>query len=221
MVHKSVSVFLFAVLGALSACSGGGGGGGDEAAGTRGVRVLHGAIEATPVDLIVDAATSAHTIKYGEAGGYYELGEGQHLFQLSESKGTPGTLFSRSVTNSGGQKFTLLFYGDRGTFGLRTTLLTESAPEVASGTGLIRVIDGAVGAASLTLSIGGVSTVANFGGASTYQDLAPAIYPYIIRRTSDGAVVAQGSVLIEEGKAYSIFIGGEVGYFITSKVLDE
>ena len=205
---------------ALTSCGGGGGGGGGSSS-TTGVRVLHGAIDAAPVDLITDNSGVVQTVRYGEGGEYLSLGEGQHLLTLFRTKDISSSLFNRSVTNPGDFKFTLLFYGDRGSFGLRTTLIDEEAPEVLSGSGLVRVIDGMTGALSVNLTVGGKQENARFGAASAYVEVSPGEQSYIIRRAIDGLSVASGTLLVEEGRAYSIFLAGEQGYLVNASVLEE
>lgn len=220
MKQIRISSVLLAITFSLCSCGGGGGGGGGSSS-TTGVRVLHAAIEATPIDLNTDSQPVSQTVRYGEAGDYLPLGEGQHLLQLGESKGGAGTLYSKSITNPGDQKFTLLFYGDRGDIGLRTALIEEPRPIIAEGTGIVRVIHGAVGASSVSLVIGSGQSTALFGGVSTYVDLAPAVYPYTVRRTTDRAVLAQGTIAVGAGEAYSIFVAGEQGYLVSTAVLLE
>ena len=226
MILKLSNSLLILLL--LSSCGGGGGGGGSAAGGSSsstGIRVLHGAIEAAPLDLVVDndgvvATVPFGKMPFGENVGYHELSEGVHAITAYRTKDLAVPLFSRSLTTDGSQKFTLLLHGDRGQFGLRYSLISDAVPVVPTGSGLVRLIHGVVGAASIQSS-GSASVEASFGSASDFVTVAAGAANFRLARKADGATLARAEFVVEPGRAYSLFLGGEADYLVDLSILDE
>lgn len=220
MFNKTILALLVLFL---SACGGGGGSGGSNEPDSlrTGARVLHGAIEAAPVDLVSSLQGVVQTAKFAESSGYVELLSGTQLLNLYRTKDLSSALVTRQITNNGDQKHTLVFYGDRDNFGLRATLISEDLPEVPDGASLVRIIHAAVGAGSLEIGLPSGAVVAGFGSASTYATVTPGVVRASIIRTVDRTLVDSLSFSAQEGKAYSIFVAGEIGYLVQSKVLEE
>lgn len=220
-MRKSPHHFLSLILSlTLTACGGGGGGGGGSSS-TTGVRILHGAIDGPPVELVTDTALDFQTARYGEAGSFRELGKGQHLLTLFTARTRTTNLFSRSISNSGNQKFTVLFYGNRDALGLQAQVIAEDVPTVPAGASLVRAIHAVGGASTVDFVVGTGSAGASFGAASPFVELAPGEHPFLVRRSADRLVLARGTVLVEEGRAYTVFAGGEAGYLVTTQVIEE
>ena len=206
----------------LVSCGGGGGGGGSSNdAKLSGARILHGVIEAAPVDLVSSLQGVVQTAKFGESAGYAEFQSGTHVLNLFRTKDISSSISTREVTNNKNQKHTVLFYGDRADFGLRSTLISEEFPEVPDGSSFVRVIHAAVGAGSLEIVLSSATIIAGFGSASTYATATPGPLTLNIRRASDKTLVDSVTFTAEQGKAYSIFVAGEVGYLVVTKILNE
>lgn len=216
---RKVSLVILVTL-ALARCGGGGGGSGEGSQSTSGVRVLHGAIDAAPVDLVLDSDGVVQTVRYGETAGYRKLAEGVHAITMYRAKDLVTPLFSRSVTSDGEQKFTVLLHGDRELLGLRTSLIAESAPSVPEGAALVRLIHGVARAAAIEAS-GAAQLAASFGAASTFTNIAPGPVSFRLARKVDGVTLGRAEFVAEAGKAYSIFLGGEADYLVTIAVLPE
>jgi hypothetical protein len=219
MIQKLPTTLILIVL-LTSSCGGGGGGNGESSSATTGVRVLHGAIDAAPIDLVVDNDGVVATVPFGDNVGYHELSEGVHAVTAYRAKDLAVPLFSRSVTSDGAKKFTILLYGDRAQFGLRYNLISESVPAVPAGSGLVRIIHGVIGAAAIQSS-GAANLEASFGTPSEYKALAPGVATFRIARKADAATLARAEFVVEEGRAYSIFIGGEADYLVDLSILEE
>jgi hypothetical protein len=211
----------FLVVALLSSCGGGGGGnGGGSSLSSTGVRLLHGAIDAAPVDLVVDNDGVVATVPFGETVGYHELSEGVHAITAYRTKDLAVPLFSRSITSDGDQKFTVLLHGDRGQFGLRYSLIKDEVPVVPAGSGLVRLIHGVIGASSIR-STGSASVEASFGAASDFVTVPAGAANFRLARVADGATLARAEFVVEEGRAYSLFLGGEADYLVDLSILDE
>ena len=218
------NLFAVILLTIFSSCGGGGGGGGggDEPdTSTRGARVLHGAIEAAPVDLVSSLQGIIKTARFADNTGYVELNSGTHILNLYRTKDLTTSLATRQIIHDSEQKQTVVFYGDRDNFGLRANVITEEYPVVLEGTSSLRIIHAAVGASSLEATTSSGNIVAGFGTASTYASIVPGLKNIPILRTADKSVIDNISFTAEEGKAYTIFVAGEIGYLVKSKLLAE
>lgn len=224
-VAKIVAVLVVAC--SLAACGGGGGGGGSgDSSSTTGVRVLHAAIDAAPVDVLVtgNPAPVSRKAVFALDNKYHALPSGPLNLQLTRTA-TPGTVIdSFAVTADSQSKFSILLYGDNTTFGLRAALLTDETPSESSGA-LVRVVDGVTGAAAIAVSIssnaGGENVEVSFGQAGEY--VAVAAGPVTIRaaRAADGRTISSSSVALEPGRAYTYLVAGEIDYFVKGILLSD
>lgn len=200
----------------LSACGGGGGGGGDSEGGSEyGVRVLHGAIDAAPVDVISSARSGLVVSQAVFAGskGYGSLPSGAQSLTLTRTLSPSQVVASFDATVESQDRYSLLLYGDSQTFGLRTRLIKDDVPSDVSGAS-IRVVNGATGASSVIVAFsGGAGTEVEFGQNSQYLSISSGTITVRSTRRSDGAVVTSANVSLEEGAAYTYLIAGQVGYY--------
>ena len=216
---------LVVIVALISSCSGGGGGDGgssssdtssEAAQGLLGARVLNGAIDAAPVNLesSLDGLVQ-NSIIFAEPNGFNQISTGLHAINLT-SGGSP--IFTTAISNQPGLKHSLIVHGDRSDFGLRVNLISEQAPVVPAGQSFVRVIHGVTGASQL--SVNSVA-IADFGDASSYIPITPGQNTILITRAVDQVLFDLVPLNAEEGKAYSIFVAGEFGFFLTSRVLVE
>lgn len=216
-------------LAALCAGCGGGGGGsaGSREAEKLGVRVLHAAIDAAPVDVFIPEVTTpvAQQAFFGVDNGFHRIPAGQ-LNLLITRTGRPDVVVGVIPAEvSAESKLSVLLYGDNGTFGLRTVALQEP-PRPRSDRAQVRFVDGVTGAATVqfTVRVGvttGDAVEVPFGSASTFSEVAPG--PVVIRaaRSVDGRVLASQTVQLEAGKVYSFLVAGEAEYFVKGLLLEE
>ena len=221
---------LLIIIFLLSSCSGGGGDDGSSQGssstqssnqssnGVVGARVLNGAIDASPVDLVSSLDGLVQTARFAQESGFTEISSGIHTINVFRTKSTTSPLSNTAIVQEGNLKHTFVLHGDRGDFGLRVNLFSEQPPSVPSGASLVRVIHGATGANQLT-----INSVASapFGGVSEFIQVSPGQNTLVIQRAVDRVIFDTVSLNAEEGRAYSIFVAGEFGYFITSRILAE
>jgi hypothetical protein len=121
-----------------------------------------------------------------------------------------------SVEASSGDRYTILLYGDNANFGLRTKLIKDEIPE-AAGNALLRVVNGVTQAADVTVSIGSspAQTIA-FGGNTDYVATPGGAVNVSAVRATDGSPIQSGPITLEAGKAYTLLLAGEVGYYVKS-----
>lgn len=204
----------------LAACGGGGGGGG-EGSSEYGVRVLHGAIDAAPVDVISSAQSGPVVSQAVFAGskGYRPLPSGSQSLSLARTLSPSQVVASFNASVESRDRYSLLLYGDVQTFGLRARLIKDEIPSDISGAA-IRFVNGATGASSVIVNVsGGAGTEVEFGQNSDYFFTSPGEVSVRVTRRADGAVVASANLTLEEGAAYTYFVAGQVGYYVKGVLL--
>lgn len=218
-VSMDIRVFgLWCVLATLTACGGGGGGGGSEGDSVYGVRALHAAIDGAPVDIVSSATSSPVLSKQFFAGekGYRSLPSVAQRLSLIRT-GTPSDVYgSFAVKADSRGRYTVLFYGDNTTFGLRSRLIKDEIPPSGSGASL-RIINGASRASDVLVTVeGNPSEVVTFGGNTGYIATAGGAVNVVVARSADGYPVQSGPVELQPGKAYTLLLAGEIGYYVKS-----
>ena len=233
-------LFILTLFSSLTtSCSGGGGGGdggdggGDSTASTNpnqdvvGIRVLSGAIDASPIDLTSSLDGNVQGAIFAEPNGFNsQISTGLHAISILTRNSGVNPIFTTAISHQTDLKHSFIMHGDRGDFGLRFSVISELAPEVPSGRSLVRIIHAATGASQLSVNSSTVlsvntSATANFGGASEYVEVEPGLNTIVINRVVDSVLFDAVSLEAESGRAYSIFVAGEFGYFVTSRILLE
>lgn len=219
------SLALILCVSTLAACSGGGGGGEGGSASSKsartGIRVLHGAIDGSPLDVIAASAVIQNA-KFGDATVHAGLGTGPQVITLSRAKDPALQVANFTIDVQKDDHYSILFFGDRYSFGLESVLLRDGAGELASGNGAIRVVHGMTGARSVNLNIAGVGSAgAEYGTASEYTQVPAGPYVVTVTRGSDGAVAYQTTVEVAQGGSYSVWVGGQQGYFVAGRVIQD
>jgi hypothetical protein len=205
----------------VSGCGGGGGGGGgggsDDASSQSGVRVLHAAIDGSPMDVISSAASDKIVDRAVFAGtkGYRELPGGAQAISLTRTSTPSRVVGSFDVVGGGDKAYSIFLYGSNQETGLKTKLLSDDVPDMADGAA-VRVVNGALGVSVLNVSVGGASASVGFGDASEYL-LVSAGGSTLNARTSGGGSLGSYSFVAESGKAYTLLVAGEVGYYVTTR----
>ena len=216
-MFKSTNEMVVVVLGflcaAMTACGGGGGGGGGGSDSSHGVRVLHAAVDAAPVDVVSGGATVLSQQFFAGDKGYRALSGGPQVLSLTRTLDPADILatFSVDVTSAG--RYSILLYGDLQNLGLRTRLIEDAVPEDITGA-LVRVVNGVAGAATLTVSVSpGEATQVGFGQNSDYLITQAGEVRVDARRTVDGSRAGSVVLSAEEGRAYTVLFAGEVGFY--------
>lgn len=214
----------------VSGCGGGGGGGGGAGAGnlnyrpSSGVRLVHAAIDLAPAVLSTSADTSAalSSARFAVASPYVSLTRTQQTLSVA----SPGAqAFSQVVSPQQDLRHTVLVYGDRESLGIRYALIEDYPGKPASSASWVRIVHAMTGASSIdaSFSLAGSShnLSASFGQASGYIEIEPGTWSVNIRRHADSALAFSEARVFEAGKAYSLVVAGEQGYFVTGLQLTD
>jgi hypothetical protein len=227
-IRSIVPSLLFCAALASSGCSGGGGGasGGSDSGSETGVRVLHAAIDAAPVDVV--SSLSAEAVSTGSrfaVGSFYqELPHGAQTVSLRRAGDAGRVIASSSAVVDSSSKLSFFLFGDSD-FGIQSKLLQDSFPEFFQGA-LLRIVNGTVGAAKINSVVSGsagspLAVATSYGTASNYLSVSPGIIAVSSARAADGASVNVTSLVAEEGRAYTLLIAGQVGYFVKGVVYSD
>ena len=214
-MYKIIS-FLVLTL-ALTSCGGGGGGngGGSSKSSSTGVRVLHAAIDAPPVDtLVLGSEEVVGTSKFAVESNYVDIGTGDVSLTLTKAK-TPTEVISTVATSiEKHSRKSILLYGAKSSIGLHTVVLDDSQVDVSDDQALVRIVSGAVGTQALGVSVNGDSETSGIelGSASSYLSIPAGEVNISI--SSGNHVLYSGRKTYEGGKVYTLLVAGEIGAFV-------
>lgn len=224
MLKKSSFYSLIILASMLTACGGGGGGGSSSAGGEvgTGIRVLHAAIDVVPVDVISTAAEGVIVSQavFAASSSYRSLPSGTQVLSLTTAFNSTQVIATLNLDVSSDSRQSIVLYGDNQSRGTETKLLNDQLPESFTG-GLIRIVNGATGAAALSVSTPTDSLTVDFGASSQYVNATPGVVQVVSRVALDGAIVTTNALTVEEGRAYTVLIAGEVGYYAKGVVFSD
>jgi hypothetical protein len=221
MKYKTIknTFYALAVL-MLTSCGGGSGGGSS----SKGVRVLHGSIDAPPVDLfstgkeeILQSARFAQAVEFRDGGG-----DGQTI-ALTRT-GASVSIFREDVNFKDTPRISVLVYNTNEAGGVLFNAIKETLPEkIESGTSVVQFIHSVHGAGTVDVSINGslVAGSVPFGSSSGYISVpAETALNILIQRTVDKKTLTSGSNIFPDRKPSTILATGEEGFFVTATQLD-
>jgi len=218
VLFVSIAAFLVACgAGGGGSNSGGSGSGGIGSDSNAGVRVLHGAVDGSPVDLLssLSGGPLETKIHFADSKGYRAIPDGAQTVSITRAL-NPQTIFgSFPVISSGRDAYSILLYGDSTTFGVRAKMIEDVIPQGFSGA-VVRFVNGATGASSLSVNVsswaGGPRAV-QFGAASDYIEAQPGVARITANRAADGRAAVSLDYTLAARSAYTVLIAGEVGYY--------
>ena len=224
MLKKSSFYSLIILASMLTACGGGGGGGGGGGSAEvgTGIRVLHAAIDVVPVDVISTAAEGVIVSQavFAASSSYRSLPSGTQVLSLTTAFNSTQIIATFNLDVSSDSRQSIVLYGDNQSRGTETKLLNDQLPESFTG-GLIRIVNGATGASALSVSTPTDSLTVDFGASSQYVSVTPGVVQVVSRVALDGAIVTTNALTVEEGRAYTVLIAGEVGYYAKGVVFSD
>lgn len=153
--------------------------------------------------------------------GYKSLRQGSQTLLLTKAFNTSQVVTSFTVDYAQGARYSILLYGDHGAFGVRTALISDEVPASFEGS-LLRVVDGMTGAAALSVTATGAEQFSvAFGEASDYVAVPSGSVTVNALRTSDLRSAGTAVIAAESGKAYTVLIAGELGYYTKAVVFTD
>lgn len=200
----------------LSSCGGGGGGGGSS---SSGVRILHAALDGTPIELTSTGRPGeiAQTNSFGKIVGFSSLPGGAQDLQLYQ-RGDAGPLATVSVEVEKGDRRSILIYEADSSTARRTSLINDIPPELESGMAAVKLVHGVRLSGALTLVVNGTVTAlpVSVGQASDYV-IVPAGTVTLQAKTGSGRSLASVSQQATSGNSYTTLFAGEAGYLVLAR----
>lgn len=205
-------IFGLCALALLAACGGGEGGGDGSTQGvgaTTGARVLHAAIDLTPIDIFTDPEEAAATAKFGLPSPYVPLSSGPQGVLLRKAK-SADTIENLSLSVEKGLRQSILVYGDYREPAIQVAVFQDIAPEFAKASSGVRIVNGLLdsGTAVAGALNGAVAFSIPYGGASEYLEVPSGVVNVLLDNGT------QGVFSVEGGVSYTILLAGQEGYFV-------
>jgi len=200
---------------ALNGCGGGGSGGGSAPTGSTGVRVLHASVDSVPLDVISSSSSSVVVSQafFALPVPYGSLRQGAQTLSLTKALNSSAIVDSFPVTYVPGERYSILLYGNHQAIGIHTALVKDDVPVDSAGS-YIRVVNGAAGSSTLSVSITGAEYPdVSFGTAGEYVSVPAGSVTVTSRRPDDGLVAASNTITVEAGTSYTILVAGELGLY--------
>lgn len=212
--------FVFAVIVAIfsSSCGGGGGGGGDGAStgnDSTGVRVLHGALDLSPLTVLGTREPIQSAFR-GDAF-FRSVAEGAASIVLHRLN-RPGQIIFQPSVNASESRQTILVFGQSGDDSLSVRVINESIPEIEDGMAAVRIVNSVHDTETVFLTVNGISTAdVSEGRLSDYIMVPSGDLPFRVTESGDDGPFLSGRSLFENRRAYTLFVAGEDGLFATQK----
>ena len=202
----------------LFSCGGGGGGGGTSTSvPNTGIRIYHGAIDLEPVSLrFTEDQSEFQRVRFMGDLPYFSLSSGDNAFSLVRFSSLSFPVSSHAVSIEDRSKLALTVCGNTTWLGIQTNLINDAIPDdIGNDQVAVRVINCVAGTSQITASYGGQAITAGtpFNSSSGYKLLS----------VSEDTSLIIGSLFssfvnLEPGKAQTVFVGGETGFFIKADV---
>lgn len=206
--NRLQALVLLVALFLSASCSSGGGGDSDSSA-TRdtAIRVLHGAVDATPISLR-HGPTVAQTAYFSIVSPYHKLLEGQNTVVLEKANVSEGAVTDLSQIYKPKTEYTALVYGSAKDDTLKVNLIEDSIQEPASGNARVRLYNALDGNNSVSVTVDKTKVgPAKIGGASEYIEVPFGTYPAVVY--GDGNTRLYGfNLTLNEKEEVSLLVTG-------------
>jgi hypothetical protein len=214
-------ILLLTFCGFLASCGGGGGGnddkGGDEDfSNSSGVRIVHGALDGSPVNVLLDTKRlNAKPLPFGSISPFYKINEGRHEVRIEEAgNGVSRVLFFDFRKDD---RYTILFSSEN----LTTTSILEPGSKVKASSSemegcSLQFVHAVNKADDLDIVLNGnnVGSLAPQGLSNLYH-IAPGPNQVALLNYQ-GAIVWKGEVACKKEEDKTLLVTGEEGYFVTA-----
>lgn len=212
LVNLRLLLFVTVTVVALSSCGGGGGGSGSGGGKVRkgtgtAIRVVHGAIDASPVSVII-GDKAVQSARYAEATVYEGVPQGPAVVRV-ERANSPGVVAAEVAnTFEKDTEYTLLISGRLATGDLRYTIIPDTTVRPPVGMGSVRVFHTYVGASEISVFAGATSLgKVSFGRATNFVDLPSGVHNIRFLNSSGGEIGSQTIELADQGEVSINFTG--------------
>lgn len=216
------SSFSFLITLFLIGCSGGGGSDSATSRPSTGFRVLHADLDATPFDINIEPETNPRSsCKFSTSSDWISASGDLSINLLSSNT----SIIERNINIKlkDNQVRSILVYKSFSDL-TAITSIDDSLPTMNSGSAAVRVINGAYGTSPITANIGGkvLNQNVSYGASSDYFLVSAGSAVNIrVLNSIDNSVLYNEFNILSDGKAYTIFISGNLSYLIKGKLLED
>ncbi len=199
-----------------TSCSGGGGGGGGGdgqslvRSKSTAVRIIHAAIDATPVTAVIGDGEERELVqsaRYAQPRFYSPIPSGSVDLKV-ERANTPGSVI-RSFAGefAANTEYTIVVYGQIDSTGLRLALLEDTTERPEPGMALVNVFNGYI-EDSISVTVGDASySGVSFGASGGYQTISAGETVVTVRNGSGGLLGSFTTELPDQGEATIAVVG--------------
>lgn len=212
----------------LTACGGGGGGGDEGATATQGVRILHGAIEGAPVDVVATTENATETLvgtfRFAEVG-LAPLEEGKTTISVRSRGSNRRTLTTLPLVATEGRTPNLLITGRPDEPFAITKILPTPPDDLADEGQHLRLVHGVSRAADILIVVNGRQfTQVGYGKDSAFLPVAATTSNTLqitALRLADSLNLGTAQIDTSNGQLWTVFFGGEAEAFSFARVIKE
>jgi Domain of unknown function (DUF4397) len=179
--------------------------------GTAQVRVLHGAPDTAPVDVLVNGQAVVSDLAFAAASEYLELPAGRHELRLVSAAGEGSEVLATTITIEVGQFYTIAAIGLND---ISAQLYRDDRSPIPEGQARLRVIHTSPDAPGVDVEVVGGSTLVEdvgFAEASPYLTVAAGSYNLQVVATGTNAVfLPLPNVDLRAGAVYDVYAVGRL-----------
>jgi hypothetical protein len=178
-------------------------------------------IDAPPLEVVSSLSSSpVDTARFGERSFYGALSTGAQTLTVSPRLEPGRTLGSFGISVASGERRSIVIYGEEES-GIQSALLDDAPGEIPAGQAVVRFVNGVASAGEIGVTITGGEAGVDLpqGGASFHQPVPPGAQTITVR--AGERAIFSGARNFESGRAYTVLVAGEAGYFVTVTVFED
>lgn len=231
-IKTTKTIVCLLVVTSLFGCGGGGGGGGDvdtkdgalrQSINTA-IRVLHGSLDATPVDLYfgTEQRSLIQTARFGEQKFYQQIDSGERAFSLERANSPGNIVVSGAQRFSENTEYTVFIYGSAGDNNLEVRILEDITSQAGDGVAFIRLANAVESASSISATVGVTNVpAAEFGNYSAAVEIPAGIQTITVSNAA-GASIATLTTEIPNRGEVTVLVAGDLreGFVVAKPFLD-
>lgn len=223
VLRRVLSAAVVMVLSSAGCSSGGGGdGGGDGRTDRTAVRVVHGALDQTPIRLKLGEEILQDT-SFAQATEYVPVDAGVHTFTVYRANSPAELLYAVPVDLKDNTEYTLFLTGSALRDTDRLTLRTDVVSRPEEGFALVQVYNSYEEGGRLSISVGGeLLGPVPFAGTSGYVEVASGIQEFIVSEFNERGTLGRKTVVIADRGELTLLVSGsdDLGVVFTTSYLD-
>lgn len=198
------------LLSLLAACSGGGGGSGGSGRTTgTGIRLIHGAIDGSPLAVKIDDEI-VQQAAFAEVTGYVEVPKGAHMVVAERANLPNGSAAEFASEFAEKTEYTFFVYGEVGRSGFTFNLMADPVSRPERGMARVQLLNAVAGSSGVYLDVDGQSygPVA-LGWTSGFVDTTSGAKTFVIKSARGTRIADFAWDLADRGELTLLLTGSE------------